>query len=403
MISVDEALQFILDEVTPLEVIEQPVGESVGYTLTETIVAETPLPLFDNSAMDGYAIRIEDVSHATPDAPVWLRIVGEVPAGSVFETSIHSGEAVKIMTGAQIPSTADAVVMLEKARLRDGQVEIREPVPAGKHIRRRGEDVSPGEAIFERGTTIRLQHLGLLASLGRKTVRVYRAPSVAVLTTGSELIGLDEPLTPGKIYNTNSLILQKLLERTGVVLRDLGVVADDPGALKERIRQAMASDLLIVSGGVSVGQYDCVKDVLRSLGMKTIFWRVNMKPGKPIVFGRLNHQWVFGLPGNPISCVVAFLIFVQTAIQRMMGHSNPKPLFVQAVLREGVWKQDGRRHFLTGHLEELGGQRLVTPTEKQGSGMLQSLAEANAFIVIPEERNALEMGEPVEVLRFGNE
>ncbi|MBI4437081.1 MAG: molybdopterin molybdotransferase MoeA [Candidatus Omnitrophica bacterium] len=400
MISVDEALKQVREFVMPLEAIERPLSESVGYALAETIVAATPLPPFDNSAMDGYAIQTEDVARANPENPVWLRLIGEVPAGSSFERPIHSGEAVRIMTGAPVPSTADAVVKLEEARLRREQVEIHEPVPRGKHIRRKGEDVTVGETVLEKGTTIRLQHLGLLASLGRKGIKVYRGPSVSFLTTGSELVEVGEALPPGKIHNTNGLILQKLLEGLGITPRNLGTVQDDPERLKTLIQKSATSDLLLISGGVSVGKYDYVKEVLQELGMKTFFWRVAIKPGQPILFGRLNHRWVFGLPGNPISCVVCFLLFVKPAIQRMMGTQNPQHPIVHAILQKGISKSDGRRHYLTAILREENRHFVITPTGKQGSGMLASLAQANAFIVVPEERNSLETGELVDVLPF---
>jgi len=403
MISVDEALKQIMNEVGPLNSEERPLGEALGRTLAEKIVASFSLPPFDNSAMDGYAIRTSDVAEANAERPVWLKVIGEVPAGSLFEKPIQIGEAVRIMTGAPVPSTADAVVKLEEARLREGQVEIRQPVSVGKHIRRKGEDVSVGKGVLTLGTTIRIQHLGLLASLGRKTVQVYRAPSASIVTTGSELVEAGENLSPGKIYNSNHLVLVKLSEKENIAVHNLGTVPDDPATLKALVERSFSSDLLVISGGVSVGKYDYVKDVLQELGMKTIFWRVNMKPGQPVLFGRLNHQWVFGLPGNPISCVVCFLLFVKTAIQKMKGIQDPKLPMVRATLQKNVSKQDGRRHYLTAYLKESDGRLTVTPTEKQGSGMLASLAEASAFIVVPEEKNTIEAGELVDVLQFGNE
>lgn len=400
MISVDEALKKIMESVGPLEIVERSLSETIGMTLAESIIASIPLPPFDNSAMDGYAIRSEDVAQAKPESSIWLRVVGEVPAGTLFEKPIQSGEAVKIMTGAPVPMTTDAVVMLEEARIRDGQVEIRNPVPAGKHIRRKGEDVSAGMEVLKQGSIIRLQHLGLLASLGIKTVRVYRAPSVSIIATGSELAHVDETLSSGKIYDSNSLILRKLFGESGCSLKHLGTVADDAEQLKEIIQRSSGADLLVISGGVSIGKYDYVKEVLQELGMKTIFWRVAIKPGKPVLFGQLGSQWVFGLPGNPISCVVCFLIFVRSAIQKMMGIENPRLPIVQAILQKKISKQDGRRHYLTAILQEQEDRRIVTPTEKQGSGMLAALSEANAFLVIPEEKESLEAGEIVDVLQF---
>ncbi len=400
MISVDEGLARVLEAVRPLSAVVRPLEACVGSVLAEKITAEISLPPFDNSAMDGYALRTGDVAQASPETPVWLRVVGDVPAGSFFEKSISPGEAVQIMTGARVPSTTDAVVKLEEARLRENSVEIRGPVPVGKHIRRRGEDVSEGEVVLPRGTFLRLQHLALLGSLGKKIIPVYRTPSVSFLTTGSELVSVGEPLAPGKIYDTNGMVLRKMLEGFGLAPQDLGTVSDDPEQLRELIENSPKTDLLILSGGVSVGECDYVKEVLWGLGMETIFWRVQMKPGQPLLFGRWGEQWVFGLPGNPISCVVCFLIFVRCAIQKMIGILNPGPHVIRAILQETVLKHDRRRHYLTAVLKEENGNFLVTPTEKQGSAMVASLAASNAFIIVPEERETLEKGERVDVLHF---
>jgi len=398
MISVNEAWKKMMDVVIPLGVVEKPLEAVVGATLAETLVADRALPPFNNSAMDGYAIQTKDVKVAKPETPIWLDVIGEVPAGQVFEKPLQSGQAVKIMTGAQVPPSADAVVMLEKARYRNGKVEVREPVTFGKHIRSAGEDIAAGEEVLSAGTPICIQHLGLLASLGRASLRVYQKPSVALLTTGSELVKVGQKLSPGKIYDSNGLVLRKLLEQTGVTVEDLGATVDDPQRIYEALQRTQRHDLLVISGGVSVGKYDYVKKALQEFGMKTIFWRVKMKPGKPILFGQRDRQWIFGLPGNPISCVVGFLVFVQPVLQRMMGVASPKLPLIRAVLRKDVVKKDERQHYLTAIFTEEKGE--VIPTKKQGSGMLVSLSQANAFIIIPEDKQWVRKGEKVDVLRF---
>lgn len=399
--SVDDARRIVLAQATTLGTEAVRLAESLGRVLARDLVAETALPPFDNSAMDGYALWSTDTAGASREHPVKLRLAGEVAAGQVMDRAVSRKEAVKIMTGAPLPPGTNSVVMLEEARLREGMVEVFSEIVPGTHVRKAGEDIKAGEAALKAGTRMGLQHLGLLAGLGYAHVPVFRLPRVAVLATGSELIAIDEPLAPGKIRNCNSLLLVALLRRLGVEPTDLGVVVDERDLIRQQLEEAAKSDIILISGGVSVGEHDLVKRCLRDLGMETLFWRVNMKPGKPLLFGRWRNSVVFGLPGNPISCVVCFLEFIAPFLQKVMGEQDPRNNRVHARLTQPIRKKEPRTQLFTAHLEENQGRLSVTPTPQQGSGMLNSLAQANAFIVVPEDIMQLEEGSLVEVIPLG--
>jgi len=401
MTSFQDAKRLVLDQARTLGTEEVRLADSVGRALSRDLVAEVSLPPFDNSAMDGYALWSADTTGAAQDHPVILRLAGEVAAGQTLERAIRRGEAVKIMTGAPLPSGTDSVVMLEEARLRGEVVEIFHAVRPASHVRQAGEDIKQGDVALQAGRRIRHQQLGLLAGLGCAQLPVYRLPSVAVLATGSELVGIDQPLTPGKIRNSNSLTLVTLLRRFGLRPTDLGSVADERAPLLQRLEAASRHDVMLISGGVSVGAHDVVKRVLKDVGMATLFWRVNMKPGKPLLFGRWRNSVVFGLPGNPISCVVGLLEFIAPFLRKMMGEATSDDGLVQARLTRPLHKNAPNTQLFTAQLREEGGSLLVTPTPQQGSGMLSSLAQANSFIIVPETIMALQAGELVTVRPLG--
>ena len=411
---VEEARRIVLEHATPRGTEHVRLSDSVGRVLGQELIAETALPPFDNSAMDGYAVRSSDSAGASRDQPVRLRLVGEVAAGQALGHEVNRGEAVQIMTGAPLPPGADSVVALEEARLRGEQVEIFGEVPPGRHVRHVGEDIKTDEVALAAGTRLQLQHLGLLASLGYAEVPVYRLPRVAVLATGSELVGIDEPLSPGKIRNSNSLVLVALLRQLGIEPVDLGAVVDERSLISQRLEDAARHDVVLISGGVSVGAHDLVKTVLRKMGMETLFWRVNMKPGKPLLFGRLpvcaepgeaggRNSVIFGLPGNPISCVVCFLEFIAPYLRKVTGENDPTDGLVHARLTQPLRKKEPKTLLLTAQLREEAGTLLVTPTPQQGSGMLNSLAQASVFIVVPEDIMELEAGSLVEVVPLGGD
>ncbi len=399
MISVDEAWERIQREAQAVSGEARSLADAAGYVLADSVSAPQDLPPFSNSAMDGFALKAADTVEAAETLPVSLPVTGEVAAGSGEHVTLTSGTAVKIMTGAPLPAGADSVLQLECGRFRQGQVEIRSPLVTGTHVRQRGEDVRIGEPLVASGTRLQAQQLGLLANSGIHRVSIHRPLRARVLATGSELIASDQTLAPGQIYDSNRLVLQRFLDCAGCKVDDLGIVPDEPSAIADRIREGLRSDLLLISGGVSVGEHDHVKNVLRELGVHTLFWRVQMKPGKPIFCGRAGDCWIFGLPGNPISCVVGFLVFVQPLIRVLQGEVGAQPAYQRARLTSTVAKKDHRRTFMTARLSTSSeGMLDVTATAKQGSAMMQALGQANAFIVVPEARMRIESGEEVDVL-----
>ncbi len=400
MISVQEAEAKILAEAHPLGMKERPLREALGLFLAEEVAAPVSLPPFDNSAMDGYAVRSEDLGGASQARPARLTLAGAVAAGSILDRALKPGEAVQIMTGAPMPLGSDTVVILEEAKRRDGMVTVDHPVPKGKHIRKSGEDVKAGSVVLPVGTRIRPAEVALLASLGASKVKVFSPPRVAILATGSELIGIDEPLRPGTIRDSNSWILESYLRPMGVPVFNGGVVPDKEQALIDAFRKASDCDVILSSGGVSVGEHDLVKRILiKEFAFETIFWRVRMKPGKPLLFGRLNGKLLFGLPGNPISCAVCFLRFIAPALRKMMGDPNPFPATRRGVLASPLFMKEGEKiQFITARMEPGSDPVRVVPTPHQGSGMLTSMTEGNAFIVVPEGVRELPAGAFVEVI-----
>lgn len=387
-------------EAAPLGAEERELKAALGLVLAEPIAASVDLPPFDNSAMDGYAVRSQDLASATSQVPGRLILVGEVAAGSVREKPLEAGQAVQIMTGAPMPPGADTVVILEEARRRDGGVLVDHPVPSGRHIRRQGEDVEAGRTVIPAGKRIRPAEAALLAGLGIFKVKVFRPPRVAVLATGNELVGADRPLKAGAIRDSNSWVLESHLSFMGLPTLNLGVVPDDPQSIAEAFKKASACDVILSSGGVSVGEHDLVKRVLiKGFDFKTIFWRVRMKPGKPLLFGRLNGKPFFGLPGNPISCAVCFIRFIAPALRKMMGDPNPDPATLPAVLTSSLdVREPDKTFFITARLESGLRPPKVTPTTRQGSGMLTSMTEGNALIVVPEGVKEIPAGAFVEVI-----
>jgi molybdopterin molybdotransferase len=405
LISVEEALAEILSHVRPLEPERIPILEALGRVLAEGIVSDTDIPPFDNSAMDGYAVRAADVA----GAPVSLAVTGSVAAGYVAGAWLEPGTAIRIMTGAPMPEGADAVVPFEdtsdfdrakEARLAApaAAIEVRSAVKPRDHVRPAGEDVRRGEQAMAPGRVIRAQEIGVLASLGRSTALVHRRPRVAILATGDELLEVDEPLAPGKIRNSNEYTNTALVTRTGGVPIRLGIARDTAGELTAKIREGLAqgADLFLTSGGVSVGDYDVVKDVLGAEG-RMQFWQVNMKPGKPLAFGLLpGGVPLIGLPGNPVSAMVSFEQFARPAILRMLGHSDLVKPTVRAIMDEPL-TSSGRRTFARVVVSQREGRYHARTTGEQGSGVLTSMAKANGLAIVPEGIEYLEAGSEVTV------
>ena len=403
MLSVEEARKRVLSGIRPLERETVPIIEALGRVTAEDVTAAYNIPPHANTAMDGYAVRAADTAKASPEHPVRLRVIADLAAGYVSDREVSPGTAIRIMTGAPIPPGADAVVRFEWTR-RDGDwVEIITPVPVGKEVRPAGEDVRAGEAVIPRGTILRPQEIGMLASLGRREVGVTRRPRVGILATGDELVEIDAPLAPGKIRNANTYSSAAQVQKHGGIPITLGIARDREAEIAEKLRDGLDQgvDLLLVSGGVSVGDFDVVKKVLAAEG-RIEFWRVRMKPGKPLAFGYLNFDGrevpVIGMPGNPVSVMVSFEVFARAAILTLLGARDLEPLSVRATLADGVPEKDERRHYIRVRLEERDGGLVAHLTGNQGSGILSSMVKADGLAIIPEDWDHVEPGARVRVI-----
>ena len=408
MLSVDDARERILSTIERCEVTPVDLAESHGLVLAENVVAEHPVPPFRNSAMDGYAIRAADVSSANWDSPIALRVVGELPAGAVPDTGVGSGETIRIMTGAAMPDGADTVVRFEETSEFTGTlgfldddsdewfVEIRKPQKQGANVREAGEDIALGKRVLPAGRVIHAAEMGILASLNFAQVPVYRRPIVGILATGNEVIDPGQPLRRGQIRNSNNYTLAGLVREAGAEPRVLGVARDEVDQLRSALSDASDVDLLLTSGGVSLGDYDVVKDVLQSEG-RIELWQVRIKPGKPMAFGYIGNVPLVGLPGNPVAAYIAFLQFARPAIRKMLGQSSWELPTGQARLLVEHENRGNRRHFVRGVCLQENREFVVRPVETQGSGVLTSVTEANCLFIIPEGLDHAPEGLSVEV------
>ena len=413
MISVEEARDRILTVVGRLPAEEKPLAAARGQVLAEDVVAPITIPPLDNTSMDGYAVRAADTAAAGPAKPVRLRVVGEVAAGYLFQGEVAPSTAVRIMTGAPLPPGADAIVPFEETDEPEGrtfgafakgraEVGVLKPAQAGANVRRAGEDVRRGSVVLQKGNELHAAQIGVLASLGLTAVRVYRRPSVAVLSTGDELVELGQPLAEGKIYDSNAASVSALVEEAGGVPLRLGIARDTVEDLTAKLQGAFAADLIVTSAGVSRGDYDIVKDVLMREG-EIDFWAVRMRPGRPLAFGtfpgpdgrRVPH---IGLPGNPVSSMVAFELFGRPAIFKLMGKQGWERPRLRVTLEERVVNPDGRRFLARAIVRKRDGRYTATLTGPQGSGILTSMALANALVVCPEDVAALEAGQEAEAI-----
>ncbi|MDL1910913.1 molybdopterin molybdotransferase MoeA [Chloroflexi bacterium CFX6] len=391
LLSVDQARERILSHFEPVETETLPLTNCIHRVLAADISAADDLPLFDNSSMDGFALRAADTSNAAPASRVTLRVVADIPAGSAPKVSLAPGEAARIMTGAQMPTGADAVVPVEDTDFdtrapgtpAPATVTLEKPVNAGDNVRPRGMDARAGHNVLEKGNLLKPQDIGLLAMLGFAEVEVYRRPRVALLSSGDELLEAGAPLESGKIRDSNSYMLAALIESAGAQVLRLGIARDTRASVQGLIEQAVSldADLILSSAGVSVGAFDYVKDVVESNGSLN-FWRVNMRPGKPLAFGEYKNIPFIGLPGNPVSAFVGFEVFVRDALRRLGGIPDGGRQNVRVRCEEEI-RSDGRESYLRAVLREKEGLYFARLTGHQGSGNLLSLVQADALLIIP--------------------
>jgi molybdenum cofactor synthesis domain-containing protein len=402
MISLEEARMRINRDVTVLPAVDVPIASARDMVLAETVTAAEAIPPFANTAMDGFALRAADTKGATKDAPVTLPVAATIPAGGVAPRALGPGEAMRIMTGAPMPEGADAVIMVELTRPAGFDVLVLDEVPAGNHVRAAGDDIQAGTEVFHPGTVLSPGHLGVLASIGREIVQVFRRPRVGVMSTGDELVEGPEPLQPGQIRDSNRLTLLSLVAEAGLHPVDLGLIRDNEKAIRKALNDGVEqTDAVITSGGVSMGDYDLVKEILTELG--DFNWmQVAIKPAKPLAFGVMSDTPVFGLPGNPVSSMVSFELFARPALRRMMGRLDADRPRITAIADEPLKRQpDGKTHFLRVSLSQQGdGAWHARSAGGQGSHQLTAMAMANGLAVIA-DGEGVDAGATVQVMYLG--
>lgn len=397
MISVEKALQTILAGCRPLGLEKVDILEACGRVIGEDVFAARDIPSAANSAMDGYALRFADTKGVHALKPVELKVIETIAAGSVSRKTLKEGQAARIMTGAVIPKGADAVVRREDTEERGKTVLIKVVAPKGLDIRFPGEDVQKGERVVAAGSVLRPGHIGMLAALGKAFVSVYQRPRVAILSTGDELVDIETDPAPGKIVNSNSYSLAAQVSACGGIPILYGIVRDTKSELVEAFQKACRADVILSSGGVSMGDYDFVKDVMGDIGNAMHFWQVAMRPGKPLAFGSIDGVPLFGLPGNPVSVMVSFEQFVRPYLLKMQGHAGIFRETLKAQSAQDIQKGVGTKNFIRAVVQKEKGRYIARVTGEQGSGILKSMVVANAFIVLAENVSSVKKGEEVVV------
>lgn len=401
MQSIAEALSSMMPAFSTLGEEEVPLLEAVGRYLSRDVTARFDSPSFDNSAMDGYAVRAEDVATADKGAPVRLEVRGESRAGGPLPGELAPGTACRIFTGATMPPGSDAVVIQEDTEREGDFVDVLEASETGKHVRARGSDVRSASLLLPRGARLLPGELGILASQNVESVFVYRRPTVALLSTGDELRQLGDVIGPGSIVNSNVYVLAEMLRHVGVDPIAYPAAPDVLPDIEAALRQALEADVVITMGGVSVGEYDLVHRAYESVGIEPTFWKVRIKPGKPLTFALHEGTPVIGIPGNPISAMITFEVLVAPCLRKMLGDPAPHPQPVRARLASGYRRRPGRVEIARGRVVRDGAELLVRLNDKQGSGSLPSFVGVNALVIFPADRGAFEAGETVDTILWG--
>jgi molybdopterin molybdotransferase len=398
MISVDEALNTVLDNVAPLGIERVSIVEALGRVLAEEIRSSRDIPGFDNSAMDGYAVRAADIESASDTRPVRLKVVETVGAGVMPSMRLGQGQAIRTMTGAPIAAGADAIVPVERTRESDSEVEILASADKGAFVRPRGEDLRRDELVISAGKVLSAADLGMLASLNRSMVDVYRRPRVAIVATGDELVDVDTVPTGAQVINSSAYALAGAIRETGGEPIMLKVARDVPEEVRARLAEALASDVVLTTGGVSVGQFDHVKVVLDELGLRQLFHGVAQKPGRPLKFGTIGGKPIFGLPGNPVSTMVCFYLYVRPALRRMMNRVELALPRITARCDSDIPKANNLTEFVRVTLIRRNDEMYAAPTGNQGSGVLSSLSRAHGLLIGPARERMLKAGSQAAVL-----
>jgi molybdopterin molybdotransferase len=397
MLKVEEARKIILENTRILESETIYFLSALNRVLAKDIYSTQDIPAFNNSAMDGYAVVCSTLKGSSKENPVSLSLEGRIAAGHTLDALVKDYSAIKIMTGAPMPEGADAVVPVEFTEAENNTVKIFKEPSKWDNIRFAGEDIKKGQLVIKSGTKIRPAEIGMLSALNIKSVTVTRRPKISILATGDELAHMDEELSPGKIRNINSYSLYAEALKHECIPTSLGVARDRKEEIAQKLKSVQDSDILIISGGVSVGDYDYVKDVLKQLGMRELFWKVAIKPGKPVLFGVIGSTLVFGIPGNPVSALVTFRQFILPAIYKMQGIMKKPWIELKAVLEEDIEKKQGLTHFLRGITNLKDGKVYVKTTGTQSSGAFSSMVISDCLIIIPEEVTDLRNGEEVMI------
>ncbi|MBI5573922.1 MAG: molybdopterin molybdotransferase MoeA [Elusimicrobia bacterium] len=395
MISFNEAFKKVLARAKILDTEKLPTDEALGYILAEDIKAKCNIPPFNKSSMDGYAVRCRDLVHI----PVRLKCIDIISAGQICKKTVGKGECVRIMTGSPLPKGTDSVVMVEHTKKnKNGRVEILKNIKQGENISLRGENVRKGKIVLKKGTPIRAPEVSVISALGAIKVKVYRKPTAAIINTGNEIIEPGNDLIKGKIYNSNGPMLSSLLKKMNVQVAYRGIVGDEEKKLKKAIVEEMKNDILLVSGGVSVGDYDLVPSILNLCGVKKIFHTVKIKPGKPVFFGIKGRKIIFGIPGNPVSAYLIFLVMIKPAIEKMMG-MTPGLNIKSGILKIDFRQHPGRKHFVPAFVIDNKNQISVLPiSDYRGSADIGSLSKANAFMIVNENKSFLKKNSIVKLL-----
>lgn len=400
MISVDEAKKIIIENVHPLEPVQVHFQDALGFCLAEEVLSDIDMPPFNRSAMDGYAVVAED----TIVAPVILKIIENIAAGDMPEKKVSRGCVSKIMTGASVPEGADAVVKFEDTEDTEDEsrVKIVKSVKGGSNISKRGEDMKVGQIVLHAGMPVRPQEIGILATVGKSKVKIYPAPTVGIISTGNELVNVEEKPSSVQIRNSNSYSLASQARRMNTAVEIFGIVRDRKEEIVREIKKGLQKDILILSGGVSMGEYDLVGDVLKELGVCIYFEKVALRPGKPVIFGKKDKTWIFALPGNPVASLVTFELFIYPAIRKLMGFSSLNRIVVKAVLKTDVSTKRKRREFRPAVYQWKESELSASPVEWHGSADLLATTKANCLLIIPEEVEKLSKGQLVDIILLDN-